>query len=112
MKMIWAVIRHRLKQRVEEALMAPELGISGLTCTTVHGLGHETRLLFQPHELAYCRVEVLVEDDQVDRVLQTLMDAAHTGVEGDGLVAVLPVERVYHIRTRKEGLNGTAMPGA
>ncbi len=106
MKLIWAVIRHRMKPKVEETLMEPSLGISGLTCTTVHGLGHETRALLQPHELAYCRVEVLVEDDRVGPVVETLVQTAHTGVEGDGLVAVLPVERVVHIRTGREGLNG------
>ena len=48
-------------------------------------------------------IDVLVADCQVDDVVRRLMDAAHTGMRGDGRVFVIPVDEAYTIRTRVGG---------
>jgi len=48
----------------------------------------------------HARIELFVSEDKVDSIVEKIMDAAHTGASGDGMLAVLPVERVYRIRTR------------
>jgi len=47
-------------------------------------------------------VEVFIGQHRAEEVARAIMEAAHTGMEGDGIVAVLPVESVYHIRTRQK----------
>ena len=49
------------------------------------------------------RVEVVVDDEVVDRVVQAVVDAAHTGKIGDGKVWVVPVENVIRVRTGERG---------
>ena len=38
----------------------------------------------------------------MDEIVKTIMEASHVGLEGDGIIAVLPVEKLYRIRTRSE----------
>ena len=48
----------------------------------------------------HARVEVFCELGRVEKIVATIMEAASTGLAGDGIVAVLPVERVFRIRTK------------
>ena len=49
------------------------------------------------------KVEILVDDDDVDRVAQALIETARTGKIGDGKVWVVPIEEAYRIRTGEIG---------
>ena len=49
------------------------------------------------------RIELLVDDDQLDELLAVLINAAHTGTIGDGKVWVLPIETAVRIRTGERG---------
>lgn len=102
MKLIWAVLRSTHKKKVEQALMENGVGVTGLLAWSVLGLGEETQRLFQPHELTYVKMNILVRDDQVGPVLKTIRDAVWTGAHGDGLLAVMPVEKVIHISSGRE----------
>ena len=56
------------------------------------------------------RLEVFTKEEEVDAVVSTIMEAAHTGFAGDGLVAVLPIGRLYLIRQRSEATPETFWP--
>ena len=107
MKLITAIIR---KEKLNAALAALfENDIHGVTVTGVQGHGGETekvetyRGLTVKMELAEkVRLDIGVTEEFVDRVTKVLISSARTGEVGDGKIFVLPVEKVYRIRTGEE----------
>lgn len=104
MKLIVAIIRSERLSEVLEALYRAE--VRGLTVSHVEGHGGElehvetyrgTTVKIELHEKV--RLEIGVSDSFVETTVQAILHAAHTGEVGDGKVFVLPVERVYRIRT-------------
>ena len=82
------------------------LNISGMTVTEVRGHGRQKghTAIYRGKEysvtlLPKVQIEVVVPDDVVEEVIQTIIAAARTGEIGDGRVFVLPVEHGYNIRT-------------
>jgi nitrogen regulatory protein P-II 1 len=80
-----------------------------MTVTEVKGFGRQKghTELYRGAEyvvdfLPKMRVEVVVADDQVERCIEAISQAAHTGKIGDGKIFVVPVERVIRIRTGEE----------
>jgi nitrogen regulatory protein P-II 1 len=108
MKLILAVIKpHRLDE-VKEALR--EIGIRGLTAVEAQGFGRQrghTEIYrgaeYQVDFVPKVQIELVVEDEQVRAIVDTLMGAARTGKIGDGKIFVLPAEEVYRIRTGEMG---------
>jgi nitrogen regulatory protein PII len=108
MKIIVAVIKPFKVDEVREALTS--LGCSGLTVTEVKGFGRQKghTELYRGAEytvdfLPKMKVEVVVADEMVDKVIEAVIDAARTGKIGDGKIFVLPVEQVVRIRTGEAG---------
>ena len=104
MKLIKSIIRPNKVDEVQEAL--GKLHIAGMTVTEVRGHGRQkghTALYrgkdYSVNLLPKMKIEVVVEDDVVDEVIETIVKAARTGEIGDGRVFVLPVEHSYNIRT-------------
>ncbi|MFZ4554396.1 MAG: P-II family nitrogen regulator [Betaproteobacteria bacterium] len=104
MKKIEAVIKPFKLDEVREALA--DMGVSGLTVTEVKGFGRQKghTELYRGAEyvvdfLPKMKVEVVVESDQAEAVVDTIVKAAHTGKIGDGKIFVCPVEHVVRIRT-------------
>ena len=104
MKQVTAVIKPFKLDEVREALA--ELGVSGLTVTEVKGFGRQKghTELYRGAEyvvdfLPKVKVEVVVKDEDVDRVVEAIVAAAKTGKIGDGKIFVTPVEQVIRIRT-------------
>jgi nitrogen regulatory protein P-II 1 len=104
MKLIVAIIRPEKLNDVLERLYRAE--VRGLTVSRVTGHGGETEQVetyrgttvkVELHEKV--RLEIGVSDSFVDVTVGALLAGAHTGAVGDGKVFVLPVERVYRIRT-------------
>lgn len=78
------------------------LGVERINVCKVKGFG-EYHNYFAPNWLTReVRMEVFTKEEEVEAVTSTIMEAAHTGVPGDGLVAVLPIEKLYLIRTRSQ----------
>jgi nitrogen regulatory protein P-II 1 len=78
------------------------LGVERINVCKVKGFG-EYHNFFAPNWLTHeVRLEVFTKEEEVEAVTSTIMEAAHTGVPGDGVVAVLPIEKLYLIRTRSE----------
>jgi nitrogen regulatory protein P-II 1 len=99
-KKIEAVIKPFKLDEVKEALH--EVGVSGITVTEAKGLGHTE--LYRGAEyvvdfLPKVKLEVVVDDDQVERVVDAITNAARTGRIGDGKIFVSPIEMAVRIRT-------------
>ncbi|MGE0082537.1 MAG: P-II family nitrogen regulator [Thiohalomonadaceae bacterium] len=108
MKKIEAIIKPFKLDDVREALS--EKGVQGMTATEVKGFGRQKghTELYRGAEyvvdfLPKVKIEVVVNDDQVDACLEAIMGAARTGKIGDGKIFVTSVERVLRIRTGEEG---------
>ena len=108
MKMILAFLQPHRLDRVTRALEHVE-GFPGMTVTASQGFGHEK--LDEAHDTREqltdftptVRVELVVRDRIVNEVVETIVDAAHTGSRGDGKIFVLPVEEAVRIKTRERG---------
>ena len=108
MKKIEAVIKPFKLDEVREALS--EIGISGLTVTEVKGFGRQKghTELYRGAEyvvdfLPKIKIEIVVNEEQVDPAIDAIIKAARTGKIGDGKIFVSPVEQVIRIRTGETG---------
>ncbi len=108
MKKVEAVIKPFKLDEVKEALQ--EVGVKGMTVTEAKGFGRQKghTELYRGAEyvvdfLPKVKIEVVVEESQVDRVVEAIAEAARTGRIGDGKIFVSPVEEVIRIRTGERG---------
>jgi len=105
MKKIEAIIKPFKLSNVKEALH--EIGISGMTLIDVKGFGRQrgssggmdTNDTFDDEFLAKMKLEVIVEDNQVDEVIESIKSTAYSGKIGDGKIFVSNIEQVIRIRT-------------
>lgn len=97
---VTAIVRCTLLEQVERRLQ--EIGLPGMTVTHVKGFGEYANFFRRDWTVTHARIEVFVDRDDSDRIVEAILDAAHTGAPGDGMIAVLPVERMYRIRERRE----------
>jgi len=95
-----AILRSTVLEKVEERLR--QLGVKGLTVTKVKGYGEYANFSKTDWLVDNARVEIFLAAQEVDAVVNALLDIAHVGAPGDGIVAVLPVEKLYRIRTKAE----------
>ncbi|NOY86243.1 MAG: P-II family nitrogen regulator [Deltaproteobacteria bacterium] len=108
MKKVEAVIKPFKLEEVKEALNS--LGIQGMTVSEVKGFGRQKghTELYRGAEyivdfLPKVKIEVVVKDEILEKVLEAVSKAAKTGRIGDGKIFVLPVEDVIRIRTGETG---------
>ena len=108
MKKIEAVIRHFNLEEVKDALM--EAGVQGMTVTEVRGFGRQKGQKEQYRGAEYtvdflpkAKMEVVVADDQVKSVVETIVRSARTGQIGDGKIFVTDLDEIVRIRTGESG---------
>jgi len=108
MKKVEAVIKPFKLDDVKEALT--QLGVYGMTVTEVRGFGRQKghTELYRGSEytidfLPKVKIEVVVPDELVDKVVSAIASAAKTGSIGDGKVFVLPMGEAIRIRTGEKG---------
>ena len=108
MKFVSAIIKPFKLDEVREALAA--VGVQGITVTEVKGFGRQKghTELYRGAEyvvdfLPKVKLEIAIEDDQLDRVLESIEGAARTGKIGDGKIFVYDLEQVVRIRTGETG---------
>jgi len=108
MKKIEAIIRPFRIDDVREALA--DVGVKGMTLTEVKGYGRQKghAELYRGSEyqidfLPKIKIEVVVSDETVDKVVETIIKAAKTGEVGDGKIFVSDVEDVIRVRTGESG---------
>jgi nitrogen regulatory protein P-II 1 len=108
MKKVEAIIKPFKLDDVREALS--EIGITGMTAIEVKGFGRQKghTELYRGAEyvvdfLPKVKLDVVVAEDQVERCIETITEAARTGKIGDGKIFVTNVEQVVRIRTGETG---------
>ncbi|NOT54987.1 MAG: P-II family nitrogen regulator [Deltaproteobacteria bacterium] len=108
MKKIEAIIKPFKLDDVKEALS--KLGIHGMTISEVKGFGRQKghTELYRGAEyvvdfLPKVKIELLLDDSQVDKVAEAIIATARTGRIGDGKIFIFPVDDVVRIRTGEHG---------
>ena len=108
MKLVKAIIKPFKLDDVREALS--EIGIAGITVSEVKGFGRQKghTELYRGAEyvvdfLPKVKIETVVEDEAVEKVIEAISKAANTGKIGDGKIFVLNVEQAVRIRTGESG---------
>jgi nitrogen regulatory protein P-II 1 len=97
---IIAIIRSRLLEDVEERLK--KIGIKGLTVTRVKGYGESKSIWADDWLGTHARIEIFTEKAKAEKIAVAIIEVAHTGGAGDGIVCILPVEKIFRIRTKSE----------
>ena len=108
MKLVVAIVKPFKLDEVKEALEA--IGVRGMTVSDARGFGRQkghTEVYrgaeYQVDFVPKTRLEVAVDDDQVDEVVKAIVTAARTDSIGDGKVWVVPAEQIVRIRTGEKG---------
>ena len=108
MKLITAILKPFKLDDVKNALQAH--GVTGMTVSEASGFGRQgghTEVYrgaeYKVDFLPKVKIEVVVEDGQVDDVVEAIQNAARTGRIGDGKIFVSPVENVIRVRTGERG---------
>ena len=108
MKLVTAIVKPFKLDEVKEALKGAD--VHGLTVTEVQGVGRqgghtevyrgaEYKIDFVPK----VRIDIVCDDDEVDRITELIVAAARTGKIGDGKVWSTPVDEITRIRTGERG---------
>ncbi|MFT7008522.1 MAG: nitrogen regulatory protein P-II 2 [Colwellia sp.] len=107
MKIVNAIIKPFKLDDVREAIS--EIGVEGITVSEVKGFGRQkghTELYrgaeYQVDFLPKVKLEIAVNDDIVDRLVETITKAAYTGKIGDGKIFVYNLAQVVRIRTGEQ----------
>ncbi len=108
MKKIVAIIRPNKLEEVKNVL--EELGCKGMTVIDVKGRGRQLGITESYRGTDYCidmlpktRLEIVVNDENTEKVITALLETAQTGNIGDGKIFISPVEEVVRIRTGERG---------
>ena len=108
MKLVVAIVKPFKVEDVKEALQS--VGVAGLTVSEARGHGRQrghTEVYrgaeYQIDFVPKSRIEIMVDDHQVDGVIDAIVKSARTGKIGDGKVMVLPIDEVIRIRTGESG---------
>ncbi|MDI9614077.1 P-II family nitrogen regulator [Methanothermobacter sp.] len=108
MKEIVAIIRPEKLEEVKNAL--EEVGCHGMTVTEVRGRGRQLGITesyrgrdYRIDLIPKTKIEIVVNDEDLDRVVDTIVKSAQTGDIGDGKIFISGVEEVVRIRTGESG---------
>ncbi|HIP93054.1 MAG TPA: P-II family nitrogen regulator [Desulfurobacteriaceae bacterium] len=108
MKKVEAIIKPHKLEDVKEALTA--IGVSGMSVTEIKGFGKQKghTELYRGAEyvidfIPKLKIEVVVPDELVEKVVEAIIKAAKTGKIGDGKIFIIPVEDAIRIRTGERG---------
>ena len=108
MKLIKAIIKPFKLEEVKDALS--EIGVEGMPVSEVKGFGRQKghTEIYRGSEytvdfLPKVKLEIVVGDDLVDKVIDAVVNASQTGKIGDGKVFIIPVEEAVRIRTGEKG---------
>jgi nitrogen regulatory protein P-II 1 len=108
MKKLEAIVRSEKMPEIKEKLR--QVGIGGMTISTVSGWSkqRELHLQWRGQPVAYdllprIKFEIVVSDEQVEKVIDAIVSSARTGEHGDGVIFVSAVEQAFNIATLDKG---------
>ena len=97
MKMVMSIVRTISLDRIVEDLQ--DIGIRDMTISNIEGTGEEVTLF--KHYTIHKMIQIIVPDNKVDEVADLILRSAHSGLAGDGIIAVHPVDYMVRIRTKE-----------
>jgi len=97
---VTAIIRCESCEKVAQTLQ--KLGVHGFSISKVKGYGEYADLYSNDWMVSHARIEIFTEASKAEEIAEAIMETAHVGLEGDGIIAVLPVEKLFRIRTGSE----------
>jgi len=100
LKNVIAIIPTEILGKVEKQLQ--KIGVKGVTVTQVRGYGEHKDLLREDWLHTHARIEIFAAKTKADLIAAVIMETACTGMPGNGIVCILPVEKIYRIRTKSE----------
>lgn len=100
LKKIVAIVRTQVLGDVEDRLVS--MRVKGICVTRIKGYGEFEVFSHPEWRFTHARIEIYSEQSMVDLIVEAILDSAHLGVPGDGIVAVMPVEQLYRIRSKSE----------
>lgn len=100
MKLAIAIIRRPRVKAVVDSLL--EAGIKGVTVSEVRGYG-EQKGGYRAYTIPHSKLEVVIEDEQINEVCEIIIAGAQTGEAGDGIIVLQPVYEMIRIRTGRTG---------
>ena len=108
MKKVEAIIREERLENVKKAL--EDGGYFAMTVTEVSGRGEQLGLTlpwrvgeYRVDLLPKLKLEIVVQDKEVDAIVKAIIDNARTGEIGDGKIFIIPVENAIRVRTGEQG---------
>jgi len=99
-KCITATIGLGKLEDVESSLR--EFGVPGVTLSETKGYGAYKNFFQRDLLTTHARIRVFVPETKVAEIVQAIMEAAHTGIDDDGVVVVSPVEAMFRISDKSE----------
>ena len=100
LRKIVAIIRNESLDKIEGKLV--DMRVRGISVTKVQGYGEYANFFNPSWMVTHSRIEIFTDESRVDIIIGAIMDVVHTGMEGDGIVAVIPVAKLFRIRTKSE----------
>ncbi len=108
MKKIEAIIRPSKLNEVKDALS--DIGIKGITVSTVQGFGRQKghtevyrAVQYKAEFVPKIKLEIIVGDEVADQIVEVILNTARTNNIGDGKIFILPIEEIIRIRTGERG---------
>lgn len=102
LSVVIAIIRSEKLQEVEHRLR--DAGVSGISVSKVKGYG-DYHNFFAPDQMVdSVRLEIFTRKDKVETITAAIMKAAHTGLQGDGVIVVYPIQKFFNIRLQAEAV--------
>ena len=115
-KKVEAIIREEKLDDVKEALRG--IGIVGMNVSEVRGHGRQGGIALTGRSGTYfvdmlpkTQLSIVLSDHNVERTIDTIRESASTGVHGDGIIFIYPVDEVVRIRTGERGREALAYEG-
>ena len=99
-KLITAIFPRDKLAAVEKKLQV--IGVERIDVSKVKGYGEYRNYYQRDWMVDEVKLDIFTRTDEVDSITKAIMDGAHTGEPGDGVVAVVPIEQFFLIRTRSE----------
>lgn len=99
---VTAIIRRSVLDKVEHRLQA--MDVKGISVTWVKGYGEHKDFFRRDWMVEHVRLEIFAQRARAAEIASAIMEEAYAGFAGDGLIAILPVERMYRIRAKREFL--------
>jgi nitrogen regulatory protein P-II 1 len=102
LRKVTAIVRTRVLEDIEKRLR--KMGIQGMSVFKVKGFGEDKYLLAERavSTHAHVKIEIFLEKTKAYEIAAAILETAHTGGPGDGIICVLPVEKIFRIRTKSE----------